>query len=360
MAVNAKNWQELKKPNGLEKKSGGDGRRKATFVAEPLERGFGLTLGNALRRVLLSSLQGAAVTSIKIENVLHEFSSLAGVREDVTDMVLNVKQIALRMQGEGPKRLQLSATGPADVKAGDIAVSGDIEVMNPELLICHLDEGATLNMELTADTGKGYVPAQNNRPADAPIGLIPVDALYSPVRQVSYKVENTRVGQELDYDKLTLSVETDGTVTPEEAIGYAGRILQDQLALFVGFEDGGYQASRPAAATGGPVTPNLNEPTAGGADTQQINRYLLKKVDELELSVRSSNCLKNDNIIYIGDLVQKTEAEMLRTPNFGRKSLNEIKEVLSSMGLRLGMEIPGWPPENIEEMAKKLEQEIMG
>ncbi|MBW4331424.1 DNA-directed RNA polymerase subunit alpha [Stakelama sp. CBK3Z-3] len=353
MSVNAKNWQELKKPNGLEKKSGGDSKRKATFVAEPLERGFGLTLGNALRRVLLSSLQGAAVTSLKIENVLHEFSSLAGVREDVTDIVLNVKQIALKMQGEGPKRLQLSATGPAEVKAGDIAVSGDIEVTNPDLVLCHLDEGATLNMELTADTGKGYVPAAGNRPADAPIGLIPVDALYSPVRQVSYKVENTRVGQELDYDKLTLSIETDGTVTPEDAVAYAARILQDQLALFVHFDD----SAMPAQAPAGQAAPAAGE---AGGDTAQINRYLLKKVDELELSVRSANCLKNDNIIYIGDLVQKTEAEMLRTPNFGRKSLNEIKEVLSSMGLRLGMEIPGWPPENIEEMAKKLEQEILG
>jgi len=355
MSVNAKNWQELKKPSGLEKKPGGDGKRKATFIAEPLERGFGLTLGNALRRVLLSSLQGAAVTSIKIENVLHEFSSLAGVREDVTDIVLNVKQIALRMQGEGPKRLQLSATGPGPVKAGDIAVSGDIEVMNPQLVLCHLDDGATLNMELTADVGKGYVPAVANRPADAPIGLIPVDALYSPVKQVSYKVENTRVGQELDYDKLTLTIETDGTVSPEEAVGYAGRILQDQLALFVGFDDSSVTRQAPIGQAA---------PAAGGTevsgDTQQINRYLLKKVDELELSVRSANCLKNDNIIYIGDLVGKTEAEMLRTPNFGRKSLNEIKEVLSSMGLRLGMEIPGWPPENIEEMAKKLEQEIMG
>ena len=354
MSVNAKNWQELKKPNALEKK-GGDGKRKATFVAEPLERGFGLTLGNALRRVLLSSLQGAAVTSIKIENVLHEFSSLAGVREDVTDIVLNVKQLAIRMQGEGPKRLQLSATGPTTVKAGDIAVSGDIEVMNKDLVICHLDEGATLNMELTADIGKGYVPAASNRPADAPIGLIPVDALYSPVRQVSYKVDPTRVGQDLDYDKLTLSVETDGTVTPEDAVAYAARILQDQLALFVHFDDSVLTRAAPVGQAA--------IPAAGGepqSDAQQINRYLLKKVDELELSVRSANCLKNDNIIYIGDLVGKTEAEMLRTPNFGRKSLNEIKEVLSSMGLRLGMEIPGWPPENIEEMAKKLEQEIMG
>ena len=352
MTVNIKNWQELKKPSNLEVKSGNDAKRRATFVAEPLERGFGLTLGNALRRVLLSSLQGASITSIKIENVLHEFSSLAGVREDVTDIVLNVKQIALRMQGEGPKRLQLSATGPADVTAGDIAVTGDIEVMNKDLVICHLDEGATLNMELTADSGKGYVPAVANRPIDAPIGLIPIDSLYSPVRQVSYKVDNARIGQELDYDKLSLSIETDGTVTPEDAVAYAARILQDQLALFVHFED--------IAPVGTSPMIGLAAAPSDDGDTNQLNRYLLKKVDELELSVRSANCLKNDNIIYIGDLVQKTEAEMLRTPNFGRKSLNEIKEVLSSMGLRLGMDIPGWPPENIEEMAKKLEQELLG
>ncbi|MDE2303205.1 MAG: DNA-directed RNA polymerase subunit alpha [Sphingomonadales bacterium] len=352
MTVNIKNWQELKKPNNLEVRGGPDARRRATFIAEPLERGFGLTLGNALRRVLLSSLQGAAITSIKIENVLHEFSSFAGVREDVTDIVLNVKQIALRMQGEGPKRLQLAATGPARVTAGDIAVSGDIEVMNKDLVICHLDEGASFNMELTADTGKGYVPAVANRPVDAPIGLIPVDSLYSPVRQVSYKVDNARIGQELDFDKLSLTVETDGTVTPEDAVAYAARILQDQLALFVHFEDAAPMSASPMIG--------LAAAPAEEGDTNQLNRYLLKKVDELELSVRSANCLKNDNIIYIGDLVQKTEAEMLRTPNFGRKSLNEIKEVLSSMGLRLGMDIPGWPPENIEEMAKKLEQELLG
>ncbi len=355
MAVNAKNWQELKKPNALEKKpSAGDVRRRAVFVAEPLERGFGMTLGNSLRRVLLSSLQGAAITSIKIEGALHEFSSLPGVREDVTDIVLNVKQIALKMEGEGPKRVQLSATGPVEVTAGMIVTSGDMEVTNPDLVICHLDQGATLNIEFTVDIGKGYVPAAANRPVDAPIGLIPVDALYSPVRQVAYKVENTRVGQELDYDKLTLTLETDGTVAPEDALAYAARILQDQLQLFVHFDDSQIRTAAPSM---------IGQPAMAAempADTNQLNRYLLKKVDELELSVRSANCLKNDNIIYIGDLVQKTEAEMLRTPNFGRKSLNEIKEVLASMGLRLGMDIPGWPPENIEEMAKKLEQEMLG
>jgi DNA-directed RNA polymerase subunit alpha len=348
VAAFAKNWQELKKPLGLDVRSGGAPNRKV-FVAEPLERGFGLTLGNALRRVLLSSLQGAAVTAIRIDGALHEFSSLPGVREDVTDIVLNVKQVVVRMQGDQAKRLSLSATGPGPVTAGQIATSGDIAIANPDLVICTLDDGATFNMELTVQTGKGYVPASANRPADAPIGLIPVDALYSPVRQVAYKVENTRVGQELDYDKLTLTVETDGSVSPDDAVGYAARILQDQLQLFVNFEE---PVARPVPVA---VVPGvaLEEPT-----DVHMNRNLLKKVDELELSVRSANCLKNDNIIYIGDLVQKSEPEMLRTPNFGRKSLNEIKEVLSSMGLRLGMDIPGWPPENIEELAKKLEQEF--
>ena len=260
------------------------------------------------------------------------------------------------MEGDQPKRLQLSATGPGEVTAGQIATTGDIEVMNRDLVICHLDEGATLNMELTAEVGKGYVPASANRPIDAPIGLVPVDALYSPVRQVSYKVENTRVGQELDYDKLTLTIETDGTISPDDAVAYAARILQDQLQLFVHFDEGMAMTQMPSSVGGGMA----HAQPETESDANQLNRYLLKKVDELELSVRSANCLKNDNIIYIGDLVGKTEAEMLRTPNFGRKSLNEIKEVLSSMGLRLGMDIPGWPPENIEDMAKKLEQELMG
>jgi DNA-directed RNA polymerase subunit alpha len=335
----AKNWTDLIKPNALEKKDSVDPLRKMTFVAEPLERGFGMTLGNSLRRVLLSSLQGAAVTAIRIDGVLHEFSSIPGVREDVTDIVLNVKQLAIRSIQDGAKRLHLSATGPGEVRAGQISVSGGIDIMNPDLVICTLDQGTTLNMDLMVATGKGYVPASENRPADAPIGLIPIDALYSPVRQVSYKVEAARAGEKLDYDKLTMTIETDGTITPEDSLAYAARILQEQLRLFVNFEE-------PRA-----VTQTVED------DRPAFNKFLLKKVDELELSVRSANCLKNDNIIYIGDLVQKTEAEMLRTPNFGRKSLNEIKEVLASMNLRLGMEIPGWPPENIEELAKKMEQD---
>jgi DNA-directed RNA polymerase subunit alpha len=332
-----KNWQELIKPNKLEITAGSDARRFATVVAEPLERGFGLTLGNALRRVLLSSLQGAAVKAVQIDGVPHEFSSIAGVREDVTDIVLNIKEIALRMQGEGPKRMVVRKSGPGVVKAGDIQVVSDIEILNPDLVLCTLDEGAEIRMEFTVDNGKGYVTADRNRPEDAPIGLIPVDSLYSPVKKVSYRVENTREGQVLDYDKLTLTVETDGSIRAEDAVAYAARILQDQLAVFVNFEE-------PAKVTTEVAIPEL-----------AFNPALLKKVDELELSVRSANCLKNDNIVYIGDLIQKTEAEMLRTPNFGRKSLNEIKEVLAQMGLHLGMEVPNWPPENIDELAKRYE-----
>lgn len=333
-----KNWQELIKPSKLGIAPGAADDRAAAVVAEPLERGFGLTLGNALRRVLLSSLQGAAVTSVHIDGVLHEFSSIPGVREDVTDIVLNIKSLALRMHGEGPKRMTLQADGPGEVKAGAIETGHDIELLDPDLVICTLDEGAKINMELTVQSGKGYVPASHNRPEDAPIGLIPVDALYGPVKKVTYKVENTRVGQVTNYDKLAMQIETNGTVTPEDAVALAARILQDQLQLFINFEEPKELAAKEEAL----------EP--------EFNPNLLRKVDELELSVRSANCLKNDNIIYIGDLVQKTEAEMLRTPNFGRKSLNEIKEVLTQMGLHLGMEIANWPPENIEELAKRLEE----
>ena len=330
-----KNWQELIKPNKIEFTS--KGKTLTTLVAEPLERGFGLTLGNALRRVLLSSLRGAAVTAVQIDGVLHEFSSIPGVREDVTDIVLNIKEIAIRMDGDGPKRMVVRKQGPGVVTAGDIQTVGDVDILNPEHIICTLDEGAEIRMEFTVDTGKGYVPAERNRAEDAPIGLIPVDSLYSPVKKVSYKVENTREGQVLDYDKLTLTVETDGSLRPDDAVAYAARIVQDQLSIFVNFEE-------PQKETVSEAIPEL-----------AFNPSLLKKVDELELSVRSANCLKNDNIVYIGDLIQKTEAEMLRTPNFGRKSLNEIKEVLAQMGLHLGMEVTNWPPENIEELAKRYE-----
>lgn len=333
-----KNWQELIKPQKLNVVPGTDPERTATIVAEPLERGFGLTLGNALRRVLLSSLQGAAVTAAQIDGVLHEFSTIPGVREDVTDIVLNIKSMGLKMNADGPKRMTLKAKGPGEVKAGDIEGSADIEIMNPDLVLCHLDNGAKLSMELTVENGKGYLPAAHNRTEDSPIGLIPVDAVFSPVRKVSYKIDNTRVGQVTDHDKLSVEVTTNGAVTPDNAVALAARILQDQLQLFISFEEPEEKALE---------------------DTHEdlpFNKNLLRKVDELELSVRSANCLKNDNIIYIGDLVLKSESDMLRTPNFGRKSLNEIKEVLSQMGLHLGMEIFNWPPENIEELAKKLEE----
>ena len=332
-----KNWQELIKPSTVNVQYGEDASRVATIVVEPLERGFGMTLGNALRRVLLSSLQGGAVTAIKIDGVLHEFSSIAGVREDVTDIVLNVKGLALKVDGEGARRMTLKAEGPGEVFASAIETDHSVEIMNPNTLICTLDDGAKINMELFVGTGKGYVTAAQNRPEDCPIGLIPVDSIFSPVRRVSYKVESSRVGQITNYDKLVMTVETSGVVRPEDAVAFAARILQEQLKPFVNFDE-------PEA--------QVEEETK---EELPFNRNLLRKVEELELSVRSANCLKNDNIVYIGDLVQKTEAEMLRTPNFGRKSLNEIKEVLAQMGIHLGMVVVGWPPENIETLAKSLD-----
>jgi len=338
MKLQQKNWTDLIKPNGLATEYGKDPDRGATIVVQPLERGFGLTLGNALRRVLLSSLQGAAVTSIQIEGVLHEFSSIPGVLEDVTDIVLNVKALALRMHGDSSRHLSLRAKGPGPVTASQIEMSHDVEILNPDHVLMHMDREIEIAMEMKVESGKGYVPAVQNRAEDSPIGLIPIDAIFSPVKKVSYKVENARVGQVTDLDKLSLTVETNGAVNPEDAVALAARILQDQLQMFINFEE-------PKQV--------VQEEKEGGLP---FNKNLLRKVDELELSVRSANCLKNDNIIYIGDLVQKTETEMLRTPNFGRKSLNEIKEVLSQMGLALGMEVPDWPPENIEDLARKLEE----
>ena len=327
--VNIKNWKSLIKPSKLDVKLSDD-LTHAKIVAEPLEKGYGLTLGNSLRRILLSSIRGAAVTSIQIDGVLHEFTSIKGVREDVTDIVLNVKSLALKCNSEGTKKLILDAKGPGEIKASDITPVADVEILNPDLVICNLDENTNFHMEMNVATGKGYVPAELNKPEEPPLGLIAIDSLYSPVKKVSYSVSTAREGKALDYDKLTMEVETNGSA----------RIFQDQLKMFVNFDE-------PVEA---PVKEVSTEP--------EFNKNLLRKVDELELSVRSMNCLKNDNIIYIGDLVQKSEGEMLRTPNFGRKSLNEIKEVLTGMSLYLGMEIPNWPPDNIAEMSKKLEEAI--
>ena len=332
-----KNWKDLIKPNKLQITSNKD-RSVAQVVAEPLEKGFGQTIGNSLRRILLSSIQGAAVTAIQIDGVLHEFSSIKGVREDVTDIVLNVKNLAIKSSISSAKKIILDVDGPKEVKAKDITLSSEIEILNPDQIICNLDEKTHFHMELMVSTGKGYVSAIKNKSEDNPLGLITIDSLFSPVKKVSFTIENTRAGSALDYDKLLMTVETNGTVDAEDAIAYSARIFQDQLSMFVNFDD-----PKEVIEKAKPSEP-------------EFNRNLLKRVEELELSVRSMNCLKNDNIIYIGDLVQKTEPEMLRTPNFGRKSLNEIKEVLNSMSLYLGMEIPNWPPDNIAELSRKLEE----
>ena len=330
------NWKELIKPSKVDIKPGKDVRKHSIFTIEPLETGFGMTMGNSLRRILLSSLQGAAVTRIKIEGVLHEFSSIPGVLEDVTDIILNLKTLAVRSHAEGEKVVTLRYKGAGEVTAADIESTHDIEFIDPDHHIATLNETAELVMELTIGTGKGYVPAAQQISEDNEIGVILMDAIYSPVRRVSFKVDDARVGQVTDYDKLTLEVETNGVVSPEDALAYSARILQDQLTLFINFDE------------------IIEEPEETEVKIE-INHNLLMKVDELELSVRSANCLKNDNIVYIGDLVQKSEGEMLRTPNFGRKSLNEIKEVLVTMGLNLGMNLENWPPENIEELVKSLE-----
>ena len=331
-----RNWKDLIKPSKLNIQSSED-KTFTTLIAEPLEKGYALTIGNSLRRILLSSIQGSAITAIQIDGVLHEFSSIKGVREDVTDIVLNVKSLSIQVMSEEPKKLILDVKGPGEIKAKDIQTNPDVKILNPELVLCHLDENTKFYMELIADRGKGYRPAEKNKKDDSPLGLITIDSLFSPVKKVSYTIENAREGKSLDYDKLVMNIETDGSLPAEDAVAYAARIFQEQLSLFVNFDE-------PAEIQKVPKVVEL-----------EFNKNLLRKVDELELSVRSMNCLKNDNIIYIGDLVQKTEPEMLRTPNFGRKSLNEIKEVLNGMSLYLGMEIPNWPPENIAELSKKLE-----
>jgi len=335
-----KNWQELIRPINPEIELGRDPRRFARITAEPLERGFGMTLGNALRRVLLSSLQGAAVSAVQIDGVVHEFTSIPGVREDVTSIVLNLKDLNVRAYSDGSKRLLLKKSTAGPVTGADVEEIAEVEILNPDHVICTLDQGADLRMELTVTSGKGYVPAADNHPEGAPVGVISIDALYSPVKRVAYRIEDTREGQILDYDKLIIDIETNGAVTPEDAVAVAARILQDQLQVFVNFDD-------PEDIVREIEKPELD-----------FNPALLRKVEELELSVRSANCLKNDNIVYIGDLVQRSETEMLRTPNFGRKSLNEIKEVLAAMGLHLGMDAPNWPPENIEALAKKYDDRI--
>jgi DNA-directed RNA polymerase subunit alpha len=335
-----KNWQELIKPQKLNVNYLDTKLRNAEIIVDPLERGFGITLGNALRRILLSSLQGASITSFKIDGVLHEFSAIPGVREDVTDVVLNLKELSVRSSSETPVKVHLKVDGPCVVTAKDITCSSEIEFLDPDAIICHLEDDCSLDMTFTIENGKGYVPANYTESEEetTEIGLIKIDALYSPIKAVQYNVEPTRVGQQTDFDKLILKIETNGAIRPDDAVAYAARILQDQLKSFITFDE-----------------PEEDEDDKEDNDLP-FNRHLLRKVDEMELSVRSANCLKNEDIFYIGDLVQKTESEMLKTPNFGRKSLNEIRDVLSQLGLGFGMAVVGWPPEDIDELAKKVEE----
>jgi len=323
----AKHWRDLIKPRRMDVDQETLTSTYGKFVAEPLERGFGTTLGNSLRRVLLSSLQGAAISSVKIDGVDHEFTTVPEVSEDVTDIVLNLKEVLLRMHTNEPKTLRIEAEGPKEVKAGDIIADPEVEILNPGHHICTVSEGGRVRMEITARRGRGYVPANNNKVQGAPIGTIPVDSLFSPIRKVNYQVTNARVGQVTDYDKLSLEVWTDGSVTPQDAVAYAAKILKEQLTVFINFDE-----------TEEPM------PVEAPKEEAKLNENLFRSVDELELSVRSANCLQQANIKTIGDLVQKTEAEMLKTKNFGRKSLKEIKEILAEMGLSLGMKLENWPP----------------
>lgn len=330
-----RNWKELIKPKRLEAEKETLTETYGKFNAEPLERGYGTTIGNSLRRILLSSLQGAAITAVKIDGVLHEFTTVPGVTEDVTELILNLKEVNLRLHGDGPKTVRISAKGKKDVKAGDIITDGTVEIMNPDHHIATLSKDAKLNMEMTVKWGKGYVTSERNRDDSLPVGAIPVDSIHSPIKKVNFLTSHARVGQITDYDKLTMEVWTNGGVTPTDAVSIAAKILKDQLSVFIGFEEEDYE--------------EVETPYDAGGEGVALGENLLKSVDELELSVRAANCLKKANIKYIGELVQKTENEMLKTKNFGRKSLNEIKEVLTEMGLHLGIKVTDWPPEGFVE-----------
>jgi DNA-directed RNA polymerase subunit alpha len=333
-----KNWRELINPKRLELDPKTASQFFGKFACEPLERGFGLTIGNALRRILLSTLQGAAITSVKMEGVLHEFSTIPGVREDVTDLILNLKEVRLRLHGEEPKTIQVDKAGEGTVLAGDLVCPPEVEILNPEQHIASLSKDGRLRMEMKVKGGKGYVPAESNVEEDDPIGVVPMDAIFSPIRKVNYVVSQARVGQITDYDKLTMEIWTDGSVMPEDALAYAAKILKEQMTIFINFDE----------------EPEI-EPSEAVVEEPKLNDNLFRSVDELELSVRSANCLKNANIRLIGELVQKTEAEMLKTKNFGRKSLNEIKEILTEMGLSLGMKLENFPSR--EEIEVRKEQE---
>jgi DNA-directed RNA polymerase subunit alpha len=334
----AKNWRTLIRPRDLEADDSAT-ENYGRFSCEPLERGFGTTLGNALRRVMLSSLQGGAVTSVRIEGVQHEFTTIPGVMEDVSDIVLNLKDVRLRLHAEGPKLLRVHTTGEGVLRAGDLSADdSSVEIVNPDLKIATLSAEADVEMEITVSNGKGYIPAERNKDEEASIGTIPIDAIFSPVQKVNYTVTPARVGRDTGFDKLNLDIWTDGTIAPVDALAYGAKILKEQLTIFINFEEP-VEVAAPVIEEPAPLNPNL-----------------FKSVDELELSVRSANCLQNANIRLIGELVQRTESEMLKTKNFGRKSLNEIKDVLDGMELELGMKLEGFPDRReIERMQQDRE-----
>ena len=328
-----KSWKDLIRPKRLEVEKETLTPTYGKFTAEPFERGFGITIGNSLRRILLSSLQGGAITSLKVDGVLHEFSTIPGTKEDITEIILNLKEVRLKLHTEGPKTIRVKAEGPKVLKAGDILTGDAVEILNPDHYIATLSRDGKLSMEMVVKMGRGYVPAERNKEEGQPIGTIPMDSIFSPIKKVNYAVTNARVGQITDYDKLILEVWTDGSLNPEEAVAHSAKILKDQLSIFITFEEEEEEMSYPEDEV----------------EKEAFNENLLRSVDELELSVRSANCLKHANIKLIGDLVQKTEAEILATKNFGRKSLNEIKEILTEMGLSLGMKLDNWPPKKSEE-----------
>jgi DNA-directed RNA polymerase subunit alpha len=339
--LKSKNWRELIRPKRVEIDQDSSTNTYGKFVAEPLERGFGITIGNSLRRILLSSLQGAAIVAVKLDGVLHEFSTIPGVIEDVTDIILNLKEVKLKIIDAEEAVIHLSREGEGNAKAGDIDTHDLVEILNPDQHIATLNSEAKLNMELVVKTGRGYVPAERNNSKDHPIGVIPIDAIFSPIQKVNHVVTNARVGQITDYDKLTVEVWTDGSVLPEDAVAYAAKILKEQMNPFINFEE----------------EPEPFEEEEEEKE-EKLNENLFRPVSELELSVRSANCLKNANITLIGELVQKTEPEMLKTKNFGRKSLNEIKAILEEMGLSLGMKLDNFPPvEERDEVEEKEEVE---
>jgi len=340
-----KSWKDLIRPKRLEAEKETLTLFYGKFTAEPFERGFGITIGNSLRRILLSSLQGAALTSVKIDGVLHEFSAIPGVKEDVTEIILNLKEVRLKLHTEGPKTIRVKAEGPKVLKAGDILTGDAVEILNPDHTIATLSRDGKLSMEMVVKMGRSYIPAERNRDENQPVGTIPMDAIFSPIKKVNYTVTNARVGQITDYDKLTLELWTDGSLNPEEAVAHAAKILKDQLSIFVTFEEGEEEE----------ITVQEHQ-----GDIDKLNENLFRSVDELELSVRSANCLKHADIRLIGDLVQKTEAEILATKNFGRKSLNEIKEILTEMGLGLGMKLDNWPHKKAEGEEGEMESEATG